>query len=258
MFKNYLLLMMMISLSAFSGDDLCIHKSDKVLPEGKPCVDFGPQSPRDIDSKAGTNSRVFSFAPDHSQMNLCNIHFHLNSEHKAKAYAAPGAGGEPGFQCTDSGLPRPKDGQCPTVGSTIEVHWVYTSCNLGEGAGLAPCVTDAACGNASLRVEAQVYVLTDKGGEDFADFTKIVTSKEGYRQVTQLPDGSNTVTYHGSTTGPSYDEATCSPLQVTWNVREECAKLNFDSLVKWSRSVGDGAHASRELVVDPRLLSKID
>ena len=37
---------------------------------------FGPQSPRDIDAMAGTNTRAFNEAPSYTSMNLCNIHFH--------------------------------------------------------------------------------------------------------------------------------------------------------------------------------------
>ena len=51
---------------------------------GDICVGYGPQTPRDIDSTVGTNPSVFSLAPDSSEMNLCNIHFHNNAEHKAE------------------------------------------------------------------------------------------------------------------------------------------------------------------------------
>lgn len=37
---------------------------------------FGPQSPRDIDAVAGSNTRLFSAALSSTEMNLCNIHFH--------------------------------------------------------------------------------------------------------------------------------------------------------------------------------------
>lgn len=46
------------------------------------CQMFGPQSPRDIMQTEGTNPIVFSFAPPPAAMNLCNVHFHLNAEHK--------------------------------------------------------------------------------------------------------------------------------------------------------------------------------
>ena len=41
---------------------------------------FGPQSPRDIDASAGSNSRAFNASPASTAMNLCNIHFHKNAE----------------------------------------------------------------------------------------------------------------------------------------------------------------------------------
>ncbi len=56
---------------------------------------FGPQSPRDIDQSYGVNQRVFGTAPNRSQLNLCNIHFHENAEHKGgnfTTYAGNGDG----------------------------------------------------------------------------------------------------------------------------------------------------------------------
>ena len=43
------------------------------------CTDFGPQTPRDISFKAGTNKMKFPMAPSHRKMNLCNIHTHTLS-----------------------------------------------------------------------------------------------------------------------------------------------------------------------------------
>ena len=63
------------------------------------CVDYGPQTPRNIDSAHGTNQRLFSIAPGYADMNLCNIHFHVNAEHKAADYsiaAKPDADGHGG------------------------------------------------------------------------------------------------------------------------------------------------------------------
>ena len=71
--------------------------------QAKICEGFGPQTSRDITSKKGTNPVVFSFAPSYEQMNLCNIHFHKNAEHKAKDFSifagngTKGIGG--GYQC---------------------------------------------------------------------------------------------------------------------------------------------------------------
>ena len=69
------------------------------------CKGFGPQTPRDISSVAGTNQRVFTLAPAATQMNLCNIHTHTNAEHKGPGFSVfAGAGENGGYKCheTDS------------------------------------------------------------------------------------------------------------------------------------------------------------
>ena len=70
------------------------------------------------------------------------------------------------------------------------------------------------------------------------------------------------VSFRGSTTGPSYTQAVCSPAQVTWNVRPDCAKLDIHSLHRWA---ADGnvfnetkSHGVRQLVTAPELLSPIE
>jgi len=66
-----------------------VHVIDKVISGQRAMLatntkrkGFGPQSPRDIDAIAGNNPRSFSAAPASAEMNLCNIHFHKNAEHK--------------------------------------------------------------------------------------------------------------------------------------------------------------------------------
>ena len=69
---------------------------------GGVCMGFGPQTPRDIDSRKGQNKRVFTKAPSYKEMNLCNLHFHVNAEHKAKSYSIHVEGehgADGGFQC---------------------------------------------------------------------------------------------------------------------------------------------------------------
>ena len=64
-----------------------------------------------------------------------------------------------------------------------------------------------------------------------------------------------------NTTGPSYTEETCSPLQVTWSVRPRCARLDISSLSAWCADnvFEEGhAHGVRELVTDPALLAPIE
>ncbi|NNJ84614.1 MAG: hypothetical protein HKP13_06730, partial [Gammaproteobacteria bacterium] len=55
---------------------------------------FGPQAPRDIDSATGSNSIAFNAAPAYSQMNLCNIHFHKNAEHKGGEFTKYAGNGD--------------------------------------------------------------------------------------------------------------------------------------------------------------------
>lgn len=55
---------------------------------------FGPQSPRDLDQEDGNNLRLFSEAPSHTQMNLCNIHFHAAAEHKGGEFTTYAGNGD--------------------------------------------------------------------------------------------------------------------------------------------------------------------
>ena len=55
---------------------------------------FGPQAPRDIDAVAGSNTVVYNMAPAHTEMNLCNIHFHKNAEHKGGEFTTYAGNGD--------------------------------------------------------------------------------------------------------------------------------------------------------------------
>jgi hypothetical protein len=235
------------------------------------CVGYGPQTPRDIDSKAGTNARDFSLAPDADEMNLCNIHFHQNAEHKAEAFSIlAGEGDNRGYQCgisqslSAAERVQPAGDICGGLksGDTIEVHWVHSSCDVTPGKGLGSCLSDA-CANPDLRVETQVFTLVNDGSAlDFADFAYDGNVVDGYHQAKAIPSNTgDPVEFLGSTTGPSYSEQTCSPLQVSWSVRPSCAKLDINTLGKWCESnvfEEDHAHGVRKLVVNPALLSEID
>ncbi len=236
---------------------------------GKICEGYGPQTPRDLTSKAGTNPVTWSKATSHKNMNLCNIHFHKNAEHKAKGFSMSGGKGDfGGWKCNETKslskaqmkkLDKPV---CTNLnaGDTIEVHWVYTSCDVKPGKGLGACLS-AACANPQLRVETKVFVLTnDKKGTMFPDYAKL-TKKAGKHQVTKKPDRSDALEFLGSTTGPSYTEAKCSPLQVTWNVSQTCETLDVASVGKWcSKNVFEEkkAHGVRQIVKSKKLLSPIN
>lgn len=238
------------------------------------CQGFGPQTPRDITQPIGFNPRSFSPAPDPSTMNLCNLHTHTNAEHKGPGFSVFAGDGETGgYQCNDTAsltpreLAEPAQGhsgfQGVTPGDTIEVHWVFTSCNVGPGPGLGAC-SSAACANPQLRVEAQVFlVVNDPDALDFTDFAEITSNSAGFYQPTALPSSTGrAVLFAGSTTGPSYDQKTCSPMQVTWNVRPNCARLDIASLHRWVAHGNvfneDHSHGVRQLVTAPELLSPIN
>jgi hypothetical protein len=264
--------MLMYSMIILADNSAPVKAYDKVT-EGAACKGFGPQTPRDIDSKVGTNARKFSLAPNASEMNLCNIHFHQNAEHKAKDFSIytgegdHGHGG--GYQCgiskslSKAEMKAPQGDICKGLkpGDTIEVHWVHSSCDVKPGKGLGSCLS-ASCANPDLRVETQVLTLVnDSNAINFNDFTNNPDKVNGYYQAKSIPSKTGKpVEFTGSTTGPSYTEQSCSPLQVSWSVRPSCAKVDINSVGEWCKSnvfEEDHAHGVRKLVVNPALLSEI-
>jgi len=263
------------------------HKAvaDKVVAEQREALakntknkGFGPQSPRDIDAIAGSNNRIFSEAPASTTMNLCNINFHKNAEHKAADFAiyagnGNGEGYQSGYKFDTSGLSKaelaPTHGKvCDSAhstlrpGDTIEVHYVYSTAQIKPGKGLGSCFnSDIPKQNPQLRVETQVYVVVnDKHALNFKDLT---TYKKvgGLYQATGIPSNTGTaVQYEGSTTGPGYNEK-ASPYQVSWSVRPHVAKVNIATVGKWCKGNDfkeDHAHGVRNLVKNVDLLSKIN
>ncbi len=248
--------------------------ADNYSPKPDLCVGSGPQTPRDISSADGLNPIKFAIAPEPETLNLCNIHSHTNAEHKApgfSVYAGDGAYG--GYQCnetaelTEAELADPANGEGAfkgvKPGDTIEVHWVYSSCDVSPGEGLGSCLNDA-CENPTLRVEAQAFlVVNDTSAINFNDYVYENTVINGVHQPQALPSGTGTpVVFRGSTTGPSFDQSTCSPLQVTWSVRPMCARLDINSLNEWAANGNTfnetTSYGVRALVTAPELLSPIE
>ncbi|MFQ5355238.1 MAG: delta-class carbonic anhydrase [Mariprofundaceae bacterium] len=252
---------------AFAGDHGGGHAAAHAESVGAACTGFGPQTPRDIDNVKGKNGVHFNIAPAASNMNLCNIHFHENAEHKSKGfsiYAGDGhAGYGSGYKC-DISTKLSKAELAPTKhkicdskhgdlvpGDTIEVHWVHSTCDVQPGPTLGSCLSKA-CANPELRVETQVFTLVNDSHA--LNFNKLKLAKD-------LPTNTGKpVEFIGSTTGPSFSEQTCSPYQVTWNVRPNCAKLDINSVGEWCKGNvfnEDHAHGVRKLVTNPDLLSEI-
>ena len=234
------------------------------------CEGYGPQSPRDITQKAGTNKQRFAVAPSYREMNLCNLHFHEPAEHKAKAYSLPVGSHQSqrqGYQCnlsqklTKKELKPLKHSVCNGLkpGDTIEVHWVFSSCAVKPGQGLGSCLSKQ-CSNPNLRGEAQVFTLVnDSSALNFKQFTYHGDVRNGYYQPKALPRGSK-VNYLGSTTGPQYTDQQCSALQVSWSVRKSCKKLNINSLGQWCKQNVFKEHKAdgiRKLVINKQLLAKM-
>ena len=235
---------------------------------------FGPQSPRDIDTLNGTNRRSFSEAPSYTQMNLCNIHFHVGAEHKGgefSTYAGNGDGKGYGTgykysgklsaaELRSIGAPIGDKGHGGLVpGDTIEVHYVHTTAQVKPGPTLGSCLSEA-IGNPQLRVETQVYVLVnDEKAHDFVELTKHEFI-DGVHQAVNIPSNTGApVQYEGSTTGPSYNEKG-SPFQVSWSVRPKVAKVDIRTVETWFKNNvfnEDHAHGVRNLVINPDLLSEI-
>ena len=254
--------------------------ADMTSAEVKACLDYGPQTPRDIDAIDGSNAVNFRKAASYDKLNLCNIHFHKSAEHKAAAFSIyagkEGDNGQAGYQCgisktlTKAELAPVSTEVCDGLqpGDTVEVHWVHSSCPVQPGEGLGSCLSEG-CDDPDLRVETQVFTLVnDSNAMNFMDMDydqagfQNANDTNARHQAKMIPDTTGKpVEFLGSTTGPSYNESKCSPLKVNWSVRPECAKLDINSLGKWCEGNTFNemhAHGVRALVTNPSLLSRIE
>lgn len=256
------------------ASDEVVAEQRATLAKNTDGAGFGPQSPRDIDSANGSNSRNFGAAPASTEMNLCNIHFHENAEHKGGEFTnyagnGDGHGYGTGYEYTGD----LSDAELAPVGmkigagehgdlepgDTIEVHYVYTTAKVKPGPTLGSCLSDS-IGNPQLRVETQVYVLVnDSAALDFMELTELGVVN-GLNQAVNIPSNTGTpVQYGGSTTGPGYNEKG-SPFQVSWSVRPQVAKVNIKTVDMWLKDNvfdEDHAHGVRNLVENQDLLSSI-
>ena len=241
----------------------------------------GPQAPRDITAPVpGTNKAPIKNVDAGGEMSLCNIHFHRNAEHRVfstDTIAVEAA--NPGFVCRKLGAAAPKapahgqahpapvgasggsghaDCDSVAVGDTIEVHWVFTSCNSPDKPTLEKLGNCTQCKDPVLRVHAKVFLVADdkdKDGKDFAEFSEVA----GAFKPRALPLEKGSVEYLGSTTGGSYNNAeNCSPVTANWIVQRECSPLKLGSLKSWcSKNIYNekAVHDVRPLVIAPALLS---
>ncbi len=269
----------MVGVTAHAASDVVV--SDDVIAGHRAALaastdgaGFGPQSPRDIDAPAGSNELSFEAAPAYTEMNLCNIHMHEGAEHKGgefNKYAGNGDGKGYGTGFLYSGELSEAELSDPGVevgagvhgelspGDTIEVHYVHSTAIVKPGPTLGACLSESIM-NPQLRVETQVYVLVnDDSALDFMQLTEI-GEVNGKHQALNIPTNTGVaVQYAGSTTGPGYNEKG-SPLQVSWSVRPQVAKVNIKSVGQWFENNvfdEDHAHGVRNLVTNPNLLSNM-
>lgn len=255
------------------GDDV-IAAQRAALAASTDGAGFGPQSPRDLDTLEGNNNLFFNTAPAYTQMNLCNIHFHENAEHRGGNFTTFAGNGDghgvgTGFvydgELTEAELApvgrvigKGKYGDL-APGDTIELHYVHTTAKITPGPTLGACLAESIM-NPQLRVETQVYVLVnDDSAADFVALTA-VEEVDGFHQAVNIPTDTGTpIAYDGSTTGPSYNEKG-SPLQVSWSVRPDVMKVSITSVESWlANNAFDetAAHGVRNLVTNPDLISTI-
>ncbi len=254
--------------------DTAIAEQRAALAAATDGAGFGPQAPRDINAVEGKNDRAFGVAPTTSEMNLCNIHFHENAEHRGGQFTTYAGNGDgegygTGFKydgkLTDAELApvgtsigKSEHGDL-VPGDTIEIHFVHSSAQVSPGPSLGACISPA-INNPQLRVDAVVAVLVND--PEAADFVKMAAIEQidGLFQAVNLPQDLGTpVMYRGSTTGPGYNTKG-SPFHVTWSVRPQVVKLNINSLAAWLGNnvfEEDHAHGVRNLVRNPFLLSRI-
>lgn len=264
--KLVLLSTAFIALSGLNTADARVMAVVDVDQTPQLCEGFGPQTPRDISMVEGTNTVKFDVSQSYKDMNLCNIHFHKQAEHKGPGFSIVPTDGTKGFQCnktstlTEAQMAPMTGAVCNGLkpGDTVEVHWVHTSCDVDPGPTLGACLSDA-CANPQLRVETQVFLLAnDDTAINFGDL--VTQSDAGYANAIPSNTG-EPVVFAGSTTGPSFTEQTCSPLQVGWSVRPQCAMLDINTLGAWCNDNvydEDHAHGVRDLVTSPALLSPIE
>ena len=102
---------------------------------------------------------------------------------------------------------------------------------------------------------ANLYQIVNDGTSEY-DVPDLVYSTLNYTR--------DVVAYQGSTTGGSFDNAVCSPYQVSWHVDRACHRVSaasFDAMCADMIALGFGddatPHASRVLVSDAYASSRV-
>jgi len=222
------------------------------------------------------------------------VHYHLGAEHKSDEYKddtdskaydasharrlAASAKVRPGYMCATTALTAAEKvaytfKHCTgevEVGKSYEVHYVHSSAGYHKvtGAGFttaanAERMSDGLGGAANGRgmlnpmvvVQAQIFQIVNDANAPADD-----DMLHGWSHITH---DANTVMYSGSTTGPSHNNAVCSPYAITWHVDKKCRKISaasFDGLCqqmkeKYNMKSDLHPHGSR-IIVDTKWVVK--
>ncbi|CAE6941653.1 unnamed protein product [Symbiodinium sp. KB8] len=264
------------------------------------CEDAEPQAPRDV-SPGYVGERITRYEPYGSdqidRFIQVNIHWHLGAEHRmedaydrrppewASYVTVPDENNEsqqvvPGLWCPTDGIDDAKLDEssfnftyckAAQVGGTYEFHWVFSTGGpksdglqedgdegqLGITAGLGGAFTRT--NNADVIVRAQVcLIVNDPSLNDYVD-----AKNRTFLEQWQQPPAGSAVRYVGSTTGTSYDDEVCSPVEVNWHVDQRCCTLSaqaMDNLCKDMIDAGleaDVAPKGSRRPVDRRWVSDV-
>ena len=254
------------------GSDPAAASDPAPAAEEALCLDMGPQTPRDIADPAGLNTEMFPLAPAASELNLCNLHTHTNAEHKGPGFSVFVSDAEDGgYACNETADLTPAELE-PAEGA-------YGGVNPGrhDRGPLGPHLVRRGSGRRARLVRPREPARARSSAwrrrySSSSTIRKRSTSRRwsyggnmagGLHQAMMIPSTTGEpVLFRGSTTGPSYDQSTCSPVRVTWNVRPQCAKLDIGSLHRWAASGNvfeeTHSHGVRQLVTAPELLAPIE
>jgi hypothetical protein len=238
---------LLVTASAQHTDEIT---TKSIVVAALPCLQAYPQSPRDVfDGSLGDRSPRGSkpvCAKPLANLDMVNIHFHEGAEHKSiYEYDIPAGTNdgvnEGGWLCHTEGLStdqmQPYDFQyCRNVkvGSTYEVHWVYSSGgpeyeDYGGEKILTDGLNDAFALNTNPFIVVQSQALLLVSDDAFDDDNL----RWGMTNFTDMAD------YVGSSTGTSYSNENCSPLSISWHVDRKCRMLSASSFDNMCRIMNE-------------------
>ncbi|CAE7720266.1 unnamed protein product [Symbiodinium sp. CCMP2592] len=134
------------------------------------------------------------------------------------------------------------------VGGTYEFHWVFSTGGPGklqEDGSEGELGITAGLGGAFTRTNNAIcLIVNDPSLNDYVD-----AQNRTFLEQWQQPPAGSAVRYVGSTTGPSYDDEVCSPVEVNWHVDQRCCILSAQAMDNLCKDMID---AGLEADVSPK------